>query len=184
MSTATDRITIDEYHAMADRGELRPNAKDYLWRGEIVEVMPENPPHAIVVYVLGTFLRDLYPGTDWMVREEKSLVLGDDTEPVPDLLVVRGHWRQYLAKHPTASDVELVVEVAHTSRARDLGEKLAVYATAGILRYWVADAEYPAILAFWDPDTEAARYRSTRIYTRGDAAETSAGNILVNDIFP
>ena len=184
MSTATARITIDEYHAMAERGELRPDSKDYLWHGEIVEVMTQNPPHADVIQAIGDALRELFPKADWTVKEEKPLVLPDDSEPLPDLVVARGRRDRYTRRHPRAEDVVLLVEVSHSTKAKDLGEKLNDYAAAGIPLYWVADVEYAAILAFWDPDPAAARYRSSRIYPRGEAAETPAGVVRVDDVFP
>ncbi len=183
MSTATARITLDEYHTMAEKGLLRPDSKDYLWHGEVVEVMPQNPPHVAVAQNLGDCLRDLFPRQAYTVREERPFPLPDDSEPIPDLVVARGHKSIYVARHPRPDEVELLVEVAYSSLKDDLARKLPDYAAAGIPRYWVADIENRLLLTFWDPDQNARMYRSSRFLTRGQAADTPNGPVLVDDIF-
>ncbi len=183
MSTATPRITLDAYHEMADKGLLRPDSKDYLWRGEIVEVMTQKPPHVGVVTDLANGLRDLYPRTGWTVREEKPLPLSDDSEPIPDVQVLRGPHAHFRGRHPRLDEVELLAEVASTSQRIDLGNKLAGYAEAGIPRYLVADVERRIVLSFWDPDSTTGRYRSSRVYVKGESVETPQGLLAVDDIF-
>ena len=184
MSTTVSRISIAEYHDMAEKGLLRPDSKDYLWHGEIVEVMTQKPPHASTVQNVADRLRELFPRAEWTVREEKPLPLPDDTEPIPDVIVARGHKSAFVARHPRLDEVVLVAEVAHTTLRTDVGEKLADYAAAGIPLYLVADVEGQVLLAFWDPDREGGAYRSSRVCTRGQAADTPAGPIRVEDVFP
>ncbi len=183
MSTATRRITLDAYHEMADKGLLRPDSKDYLWRGEIVEVMTQKPPHISTLENLADALRDIYPKAEWTVREEKPLPLSDDSEPIPDITVLRGPWTAYYGRYPALADVVLLAEVTHSTHRKDLGDKLAGYAAAGIPLYLVADVESRVVLGFWDPEPAAERYRCSRVHVGGEWVETPRGPLSVDLIF-
>jgi Uma2 family endonuclease len=65
--------------------------------------------------------------------------LSDDSEPQPDLHVLRPRADFYEAGLPTGADVLLVVEVADSSLATDRAEKLPRYAAAGIAEAWLVD---------------------------------------------
>ena len=45
----------------------------------------------------------------------------------------------YRRAHPSPDDVLLLIEVGDTTLRFDLGEKAQLYATHGILEYWVVD---------------------------------------------
>ena len=63
----------------------------------------------------------------------------ETSEPEPDLTVLESTAPS--PYHPASA--ALVVEVAASSLARDLGVKAAVYAAAGVPEYWVlGDTEY------------------------------------------
>jgi Uma2 family endonuclease len=76
------------------------------------------------------------------------LILGQDTDPQPDLAVVPGRPRDYTG-HPTTAD--LVVEVADTSLDFDTNDKRLLYARAGIREYWVVDINGRRLLVYRDP---------------------------------
>ena len=63
------------------------------------------------------------------------IVLDDQSEPEPDVVVVPGQPRDYRDAHP--SQPVLVVEVADTSLALDRLRKGGLYARAGVADYWV-----------------------------------------------
>jgi len=60
-------------------------------------------------------------GPHCCVRCQLPLDLGQPTEPEPDVAVVVGGWRQFLAAHPTSA--ELLVEVADSSLDYDRDRK-------------------------------------------------------------
>jgi Uma2 family endonuclease len=74
-------------------------------------------------------------GADHYVRGQKPLALDANSEPEPDVAVVRGGPRDYVDQHPTTA--ALTVEVADTSLSFDRGRKAAAYARNGIPEYWV-----------------------------------------------
>ncbi len=58
----------------------------------------------------------------------------EDSEPEPDISVMRGSERDFLEAHP--STAELIIEVAVTSAALDR-ENASLYAEAGLKEYWI-----------------------------------------------
>jgi Uma2 family endonuclease len=68
-----------------------------------------------------------------------KLALSDDTEPQPDLAVLRRGAVSYKERDAWADDALLVIEAAESSLAYDRSTKLRLYAEAGIPAYWVVD---------------------------------------------
>lgn len=87
-------------------------------------------------------------GPGWRMCVQLPLVLGQATDPQPDLAVVAGTARGSTG-HPTTA--ALVVEVADTSYRYDTTDKLAAYATAGIADYWVLDVNARRLHVFRAP---------------------------------
>ena len=73
-----------------------------------------------------------------------------DSEPEPDLAVVRRDVRERLGRHPSPDDVALVVEVAETSLRRDR-YKCEIYGKAGIPVYWIVNLPDRQIEVYSDP---------------------------------
>jgi len=64
------------------------------------------------------------------VRVQYPINLGQMSQPQPDLVLYRpGMWR---GQHPGAADISLVVQISDSSLVFDLGQKLALYKSAGI----------------------------------------------------
>ena len=87
--------------------------------------------HAVADALRGAF------GRGWHVRIGAPIVLGDFSEPEPDVSVVRGSVRDYRDAHPT--DAALIVEVAQTSLRLDRRIKASIYAGGGIGEYWIVN---------------------------------------------
>jgi Uma2 family endonuclease len=68
-----------------------------------------------------------------VVRREDPLTL-KDSEPEPDIAVVRGSESEFFHAHPTTA--ELVIEVAVSSPVLDR-EAASLYAEAGVKEYWI-----------------------------------------------
>ncbi len=62
------------------------------------------------------------------------------SEPEPDLAIVRGSPGDYFEHHPAGVDVALIVEVAYSSLDTDRDKRL-IYARAGIPVYWIVNLE-------------------------------------------
>lgn len=72
------------------------------------------------------------------MRARDEFWIESNSRPEPDLLWVKAG--RYQQGHPTADDVMLAIEVSHTSLQYDLSEKASLYAEAGIVEYWLVDA--------------------------------------------
>jgi Uma2 family endonuclease len=84
-------------------------------------------------------------------------------------------------RRPLPREIGLIIEVADSSLAYDLGSKRARYARAGIVEYWVADLVNKRMHVFSDPDRKAGKYRSAR---RIDVARQGPRRTLAPAAFP
>jgi len=150
------RFTREEYHRMGEVGILKPTDRVELIRGEIVEMSPIGPRHAAFVNNLTQLLVVRLAGRA-IVSVQNPVVVADDSEPQPDLAVLRRRARPYKEATPEAPDVALLIEVAETSLAYDRTTKLRLYAEAGVAEYWVVDVERESIECYRAPGPRGYR---------------------------
>src|SRR5207244_13321222 len=82
------RFTVDEYHRMIQNGVFADDDRFELLEGWIVAKMSKNPPHEVAVDKSHEAIRSCLPA-GWRVRSQ-SAITTNDSEPEPDLAVVRG----------------------------------------------------------------------------------------------
>jgi Uma2 family endonuclease len=159
------RLSVSQYHEMIATGILAPDEPVELLEGWLVPKMVRNPPHSTARQLTATALRQILPA-GWHVRSQEPITLGD-SEPEPDVAVVRGDLGRYERSHPGPQDVALIVEVADASVQRDRSIKKRVYARAGIPVYWIINLPERRIEVYTDPAArlEAADYRRREDYT-------------------
>lgn len=133
------RFSVAEYHRMIAAGVFEEDEPLELLEGYVVLKMPRNPPHDRTVRIVSKRLDRVLPA-GWDLRVQSAITL-TDSEPEPDIAIVRGDERSYQTRHPGPSDVGLVVEVADSSLARDRSDKARVYARAGIAVYWIVNVQ-------------------------------------------
>jgi Uma2 family endonuclease len=144
------RFTVDEYHQMIQAGVLGDNDDVELLEGWIVPQMPKNPAHdAVVSIVLVDVLPPRIP-RGWFCRGQ-SAITTVDSEPEPDISLVRGTTRDYLGRHPGPADMALVIEVADSSLARGRSHKARIYAAAAVPVYWIINLVDHQIEVYTDP---------------------------------
>ena len=96
-----------------------------------------------------------------LVCGEVGVVLSEDTVVGCDAAVLRAPTVERSFLEP--ADLVLVVEVAETTLARDLGTKRALYAAAGVAIYWVVDGARDVVHVFSEPvDGEYASVATVR----------------------
>ncbi len=156
------RFTCAEFHRLGDSG-LFEGRRAMLIDGAILEQGPMGPPHAIALELVDAALRLAF-GAGWWPRHQSPLIFGLDTDPLPDLAVVRGGPRDYPA-HPTTA--ALVVEVSDTSLGYDTNEKRLLYARAAVPEYWVLDINGRRLLVYRDP--QGGDYASLQTFGAADA---------------
>jgi Uma2 family endonuclease len=155
MSTTetTDQLPVrplrrTEYEALGRQGAFE-DEKVELLDGQIVYAADEGPPHAAVCSRLNRILNEALPADEAQVRVGNPFAMSDVSEPEPDFLVAPPDVRNYRGGHP--QNASLVIEVSHTSRARDLGPKARLYAEAGVTDYWVVDVAHDQVIVHRDP---------------------------------
>jgi Uma2 family endonuclease len=166
MSTVA-HFSLDQYEHMVEVGAFSgPNEKRLeLLRGEIRQMSPIGFFHSHVMTLLTDWSYEVVPRERMVIRVQNPVrVPPNDSEPQPDLV-----WCQRRAaadRHPQPEDVLLLVEIADTSLEDDRGEKLAIYAEAGIADYWVVNLIDEQIEVYRKPSGRG--YEEQSIY-RGDA---------------
>ncbi len=152
------RITVDEYHRMAEAGSFAPDARVELIDGVIIDMPPIGSPHAGTVSQLyGSLSRAA--GDRAIVRCQLPIQLGEHSEPEPDFALVTPRKSFYKDRHPTEHDTLLVIEVSDTTLNSDLQRKMALYARYGIREYWIVDLASSQLHVFRSP--AGARYEQT-----------------------
>jgi Uma2 family endonuclease len=171
-------MSVSDYHRAGEVGVLGKDVE--LLRGIVVKKMPKSPLHELVCQKLMLILLAKVP-KEFQVRRESPLTL-PDSEPEPDISVVRGKPDDWAKAHPGTAN--LVVEVAVSSVALDegMGE---IYEEVGIPEYWLVGPEARALDVYRDPTRSG--YRSKIIFAENDVlqSESIAGlSITVAEILP
>jgi len=140
-------LGLKAYHALGDLG-LIPEKTELLY-GQVYHKMPKSPLHRFLSQRLLRSLQQANPA-GCFVWQEQPITCGE-SEPEPDLSVIRGHEDDFLTAHPTTA--ELVIEICVTSHDYDRS-KLRAYASAGIRECWLVLAPEKQIEVHRQPQGE------------------------------
>jgi Uma2 family endonuclease len=146
MSITIAKWTIEQYHELIAKGILADRRVELL-NGDIVEMPPEGMPHAVYCGRTVKYLMNLL-GDRAELRETHPITLPNDSEPEPDVAIVRSPDTQYLAHHPYPEDIFWLIEYSDSTLAKDLNTKQQIYARAGILEYWVVNLKASELIVF------------------------------------
>lgn len=165
---AITRYSVDDYEEMIRLGVLAENDRVELIRGQILAKIPIGPRHAASVKRL---IRSIVPQVIGRatVGGQDPIRL-PDSEPEPDLSVVRERPDCYESGHPRPADILLIAEVSDSSLDEDRTVKKALYAEAGIVEYWIVNLVDDCLEIHRDPRPDGT-YRDVRILRRGNMAE-------------
>ena len=130
----TRRWTRIEYEKLIELGIFQAGEAIELIGGELIVSEPQGALHYTAILKTARALEVVF-GAGWVVRTQGPIGLDDDSEPEPDVAVVRGSLEDYRAAHP--SRPALTVEVAESSLDGDRERKGGAYARAGLADYWI-----------------------------------------------
>jgi Uma2 family endonuclease len=158
------RLSVAQYHHMIQSGILTDNDPVELLEGWLVTKMPKNPRHTLATQLSHEILARIVP-SGWFVNVQEPITTAD-SEPEPDIAVIRGDRRDYSERHPSPSDVGLVIEVADATLQQDRTLKLRLYANARIPIYWILNLQDRQLDAHIDPvgEGEQAIYAHRIVY--------------------
>ncbi len=183
------RLSVENYHAMIESGILTDDDPVELLEGWLVIKMAKNPPHRLVTGLIRTELEKLISG-GWYVDSQEPITLAN-SEPEPDVMIVRGNRRDYLERHPEAKEIALVVEVADTTLPRDRNLKKRIYAAAKIPVYWLVNLIEEQIEVYTQPSNtlEQPTYQKREDYQRSQLLSVviegqEVGQLLVDKLLP
>ncbi|MEZ4776691.1 MAG: Uma2 family endonuclease [Bacteroidia bacterium] len=159
------RLNTSDYHRMIEAGILTERDHVELIHGEIVEMSPNGSKHTSATRKILTWLPELV-STNAQIQIQDPIVISDNSEPAPDIVLVKNRDDFYVKGHPMAADIILVVEVADSSLAYDREIKGALYAAAGISEYWILDLQSRIIEVLTEPSGE--RYKQHRFAEPGE----------------
>ncbi len=175
-------LTIDDYYKMAEVGIIPRDARVELINGKIRYMSPINSPHAYVTSECYDTLAEQLRGKA-VIRCQFPILIPDGSSPEPDLAVVKLPKQTYKKRHPKPEDVYLLIEIAESSIEFDTGEKLQMYALAGIPEYWVIDLNDYKIHVYRQPDGDKYLFKEI-IDDNGIATcETIDFQLNAKDIF-
>jgi Uma2 family endonuclease len=123
-------LSIEAYHVLGEAGLLPKNTE--LLYGLVYKKMPKSPIHAALIARLLRALAQEDSNRLW-IRSEQPITCFD-SEPEPDVSIVRGTEDDYLRAHPCTA--EFVAEVCVTSHDYDRS-KLRAYALAQVKECWL-----------------------------------------------
>ncbi|WP_416336956.1 Uma2 family endonuclease [Crocosphaera sp. UHCC 0190] len=112
--------SLEDYHKMIEAGILSDRSCELI-AGEILQMSPEGPIHTSINHIGVTYLRSIL-GTQAVIREGHPITL-TDSEPEPDIAVVRSPYTLYLNHHPYPEDIYWLIEVSDSTLGKDLGIK-------------------------------------------------------------
>ena len=138
------RFSLEEYHHMARAGILIETDRVELIDGEIIQDISIGQRHAACVAQLTRRLTHAL-GDRALVWPRNPVRLPRDTEPQPDVTILRfpaGHYFRHPAR---AEDVLWLIEVADVSYRYDRYVKLPLYARAGIPEAWLIDLTHEVV---------------------------------------
>jgi Uma2 family endonuclease len=150
MTLTTAKWTLDQYHQMIDADILADRSVELL-NGEIIEMAPEGEPHAYANTEARDYLIALL-GDRAKIRDAKPISIpSSNSEPEPDLAIVRPLGQVYRVHHPYPEDIFWVIEFSDASLKKDLDPKAKVYAAAGIVEYWVVNLKTSVLIVLRNP---------------------------------
>jgi Uma2 family endonuclease len=161
-------LSVEDFHALIDRGILKPEDRVELLGGRLHEMNPVKSDTAAQVRKLFKridkaaehYNRDRNRDELVIVRQEAPLVLKDNSEPLPDIALVGMDKSMapmddmddcYVDANPTAEDTLLIIEVSNTTLRRDREEKLPHYAASGVPEVWILDMDSRTVTVYHTP---------------------------------
>lgn len=161
MQLLTRKFTTQQYHQMAETGIFDPQENLELITGEIITMSPVGFRHAFVTnYLTNFFPRNL--GEQVIVSSQNQINLGNESEPQPDVVLLRPRDDFYATQLPTPADIFLLIEVADTSLTYDREIKIPLYAQYQIPEIWLINLSQKQLERYTDIQGNA--YTNIEIY--------------------
>lgn len=178
------RWTVAKYHRMVETGLLSEADRVELIEGELFAMAPIGSPHGGEVNYLVRCFAALMAQDKIVLAVQNPVTLPDDSEPQPDIAVLR--WRDdfYRKSHPLPEDVLLIIEVADTTAQYDRDIKIPLYARHHIPEVWLVDLQQRRLESYRQP--EQGEYRQVNFFSKGSVSPEQLAGITIGlgELFP
>jgi len=175
MQLLTRKFTIKDYYKMAESGIFTENDRVELIRGEIIEMSPIGIKHSICILSLNTLLAEKLKQRA-LINIQNPIQLDDNSEPQPDVVLLKNPIDTYRKRHPQPADILLIIEVADTTVKYDREVKIPLYAEANIPEVWLVDINNNCVEVYRQPTPDG--YQNMQKFT----AEQSLSILAFPDI--
>ena len=178
------RFSVADYHRLIDIGVLDENDRVELLEGWLVPKMSHGPLHDNTVELANERIRQALP-SGWRLRVQSAITTGD-SEPEPDLAIVRGDIRTAPRRHPLPTEIGLLIEVADPTLQNDRLRKAEIYGRAGILKYWIINLQDRQIECYSQPTgpTPNPSYSQCDIQKPGGQLQLELDGVVVATLDP
>lgn len=166
-----------EYDRLVEDGVFDGEPLELL-DGALVEVSPEGGPHHWIIQELTHVLARGLPD-HLRVRVGHPWAANDISEPEPDLAITALAEYHYPQAPSTAL---LLIEVAHSSRAKDLTIKARIYGAAGVPAYWVVDVRDEVVHVHSQPGSDG--YGRVDLVGFDHPLDAASVPVRISDLLP
>ena len=178
------RFSVDDYDEMVARAIITENDRVELIRGEVLEKRTIGDMHAACVKRLNRLFGSIV-GDRAIISIQDPIHL-TDSEPEPDVALLRPRPDFYASARAQPIDVFLLIEVADASLNFDCEVRDPLYAENGICEYWIVNLLDGCIEVHRHPRADG-RYADVQTHARGESITIEAlpgCALAVNDISP
>jgi len=161
------RFDIKTYHRLIADGILREDDRVELIEGRVVDMTPIGSRHSAVVKRLNSLFTRKVQGRAIVGVQDPIQLLQEQSEPEPDITLLKYREDFYSAELPKGEDVLLIIEVADTSLEHDRETKIPLYALAKIQEVWLVNLLENCIEIYSSPSS--AGYELRRIARQDQA---------------
>jgi Uma2 family endonuclease len=147
---ATHSFSVEDYHRMIETGIITTDHNVELLDGQIVRISPIGRFHAACVNRLNHFFSAIVTD-DLLISVQNPVLLNENSEPEPDLAILKFKTDFYASGHPQPQDILVLIEVADSSLEKDQEIKLPLYALAKIPEVWIIDLAKERVIVYQEP---------------------------------
>ena len=184
LTLSRHKLYIDDYHRMCHAGILREDSRVELIEGELIDMAPIGSLQSSVVARLSMHLTRQV-GDFAVIWTQNPLSLPPDSEPQPDIVLLRPRADWYSGTLPGAADVLLLIEVGDSSVEYDQEIKVPLYARHAIPEVWLIDLRTRTFHMYREPHDMG--YRRVLQLEPSETASPlllSSARIVLADIWP
>ncbi len=182
-------FTVEEYERMVEDGYFQADeTRLELLKGRIVYKDTPSPRHVLAVDLVRDVLQATFGKGFWVRSQAPLRFPGADSEPEPDLAVVKGARDEHANDEQHPSVALLIVEVADPSTLElDREVKASIYAASSVADYWIVNLAERVVEVFSQPKRDrqgVGRYRLAKRLRSDQMIKLVETKVQVKDLLP